>query len=251
MSTSLRAGLGALFASVLTAASLALAGPAIATTTPVAPSGVTAISFVATGNQISADSIQVGAVLPSACDSAVAAGEITITQYSAPVPQVTVTAGLAPDYFVMVVPSSIANAPGGINSINASVTCNVSSTPVTMTGIFGWAQINITKLVEGPAPAGAAFPVAVQCTPVISGASIGTSSVEPATAPLTFAFSIANRETKSLLAVTNANCTIAEADSMGATTSLVSPATVTISASTTYNVTITNTFPEATPKFTG
>ena len=250
MSTSLRAGVGALFATVFAAASLVLAGQAIATTTPVTPAAPATITFAPVGPSMTQSYIRIGSILPQACDSSITTGEISITKDSAPAIGVVVDPGATNVGFLMTVPGTLANAPGGLNAIDVSVTCNVSSTPVTFTGTFAWAQINVTKIVEGPAPAGAAYPIMIGCTPVVTDASIGTSSVDPAAAPLEFPVVLASGETASVLAVTNATCTIVETDIMGATTSVVSSSSVTIAASTTYDVTVTNTYAE-TPKFTG
>ena len=107
----------------------------------------------------------------------------------------------------------------------------------------------MTKIVEGPFPSGTAFPILIACTPGRPPVDSAVS-VDPAVAPFDFPFTLAAGETGSVLALFIGTCTISETDSMGATTSVVSQASVDLAAPQTYNVTVTNTFAE-TPKFTG
>ena len=99
MPTSLRAGVGALVASVFAAASLVLAGPTVAQTTP-------DITFIPVGPSINAGSLQVAGIMKASCDSNVTAAQVTITKDSVPVSGVSVTGGVSRLEFLVTVPAS-------------------------------------------------------------------------------------------------------------------------------------------------
>lgn len=252
MSTSLRAGVGALFATVFAAASLALAGPTIATAGTVEPAGPVQVNFVPITSPFTADSLQVGVGVVQACDSNITATDVVITKDSLPVPAIFLLAGVAPNGFTMSVPASVAGPPGSTNMLTVAITCNVSSSPLTQTGEFYWSQINVTKTVVGSGPAGATYPILVSCIRPVA-ASVGPASVDPATisAPVDIPLALADGATGSVLTMTpGGSCSISETDTLGATSSLISASVITIVPGTTYAVDVTNTFAE-TPRFTG
>ena len=250
-----RAGIGTLVATALTAATLAFAAPsgAAAATITVNP---TALGFTE-GHLLVVPLLSGGG-----CSANITASEITLTFNGTPTTAPTVEgvgdAFFGKYQFAVDIPASLASVPGVTNTLGVSVTCNVSSVPVTFTGTFEFSQIDITKVVEGAAPAGAAYPIEVSCSSgAVAASSVGASSVgTSALYQQAFKFTLAAGQTHSLLTGgdgvngVNGTCAITETDSLGATNTVISPSAVTVTATTTYPVTITNSYVTR-PAFTG
>lgn len=237
-----RTGIVTLIATALMAGTLAFAAPSGAATGTV--------SFTNPRVGFKEDSILIVALLSGGgCSADIAANEITLTFGGAAttVPVVQTDPGFFGKYqFSFTIPSGMATVPGQSNDLGVSVTCNVSSTPTTFTGTFSWSQIDVTKVVEGDGPAGAAYPISVDCS--MSPTSAGSTGPTIAGAGTSFQFTLAAGATKSLFSTENALCTVTEVDSLGATSN--SPITIDVTDRFVYPAVITNSYAAA-PSFTG
>lgn len=238
---SLRAGIAAVAATVFAAATIALAPPSGAIPASINYGPVASAVF-------QPGSLKMAGTLTGTCDATITSGQVTFTVGGVPTTAVTAS-DFTTNGFVATVPQGLAVGGNVTNTVVASVTCSVSSSPLTFTNSFTWAQIDVTKAVEGDAPAGATFPISIDCGAVAGSVpgSVGPATLPPATS---FSGSVGAGQTFSLFAVTNGECTVTETDTLGALSSVVSPTTVTIANSYLYPVTITNTF-AAKPRFAG
>jgi hypothetical protein len=250
MQTRTRAGLGALFITSFTAATLVLAGPGSANGSSInvtfpdglfQPETLTAVASLATG-----------------CDSTITPEQTTFTFNGTPTTAIEVS-DFADGGFTLVIPASLTTEPApAVTALDIEVTCDVGGNPLTQSTLIAWAQIQVTNTVTGDGPQ-SGYPMSVDCTPLGN--------------PLTdsFTFDLGNGESWSVFAVTAGGCTIEQLDDLGATTSSVSPDSVTITSSSLFPVEVTNSFPEpptpgptpgpspeptpvapiATPRFTG
>lgn len=236
MIRSVRAAVGTLFAVALLAGGLTIASPAggLATNINVTPS---------TPDLIQANGFNATATLSGSCDATITESEVTFTFGGSPITDIEVS-NLADGGFDFTIPPGLTKA-GVATPLVVTVNCLVSTVPTTFTSIdIVWAEIGITKVVTGEAPADAVYSIEVVCGSP-SPASISPAAIDQ------FTFELANGETGYLLFFTADTCTITETESQGATTSTVDPGSVTINGSFLFPVTVTNTFPEAQPKFTG
>lgn len=252
MSMSLRAGVGALIAGALAVAGLAFAVPTGAETSPAAVGNLT---FNYPEGFFQKDSLKVEVDPSAACDSNIVASDVTVLVNSVPTTDdslVTVVGMGVDARFGLVVHPAAAAALNGINSIGISLSCLSSTTPTVFNGGLIYAQIDITKTVVGAGPAGGQFGVNSTCTRPVA---LSVGSLEPTTVSETsMDFLLSDGQTGSVFAASFAvggSCAITETDSLGALTSTVAPGIVTLTSPTRTLVSVTNTFPEATPKFTG
>ena len=246
MSRPLRRTLATLFAMALATIGLVLAVPASATSPASAPT----ITPLADGPLVQANGFAVtGSLGGTSCDAAIDSAAVVYTLNGTPTTAIdrgTTTA----NSFDFLIPAGLRSTPGVEDILGMSLTCNVASTPTTFTGQLVWAEFAVTKVVTGDAPAGAKFTVTASCT-WTEVLSVSPGSVSPAAAQ-EFTFNLAAGESGSVMAFTDATCTFAETDAGGATSSEILPAgPQTVLASHLYPVTVTNTFPAATPKYTG
>ena len=252
MSMSLRAGVGALLAGVLAVAGLALAVPTGAETSP---SAVGSLSFQVIDGDFQLEALRVYAVPSSRCDSNIVPSDVTVLVGGVPITddsQVTVIGMNVNNAVDLVIHPAAAGAPGTINTIGVSVSCLSATTPTVFNGGLSYAQIDITKTVVGVGPAGAQFTVNATCTgPLVTSVGSLAPTVDPATS---LDLLLSDGQTGSIFATTSViggSCAITETDSLGAVNSLIAPGIVPITSPTRSLVSVTNTFPEATPKFTG
>lgn len=247
MLRSARATVGALLAGALVASLVAFAAPSGATT-PSAPGALTPTFDEGVFQEgILESEISVS----GSCDSNIVASDVTVLKDGLPTNDVAVV-GLDVDaaFGLLIGPGAASTAPTP-NVISISLTCQVSGSPATFTGVIGWAQIDVTKTVTGEGPADGEFEITAVCTRVALD-SIGPVAVSPsAIDTTTLVMPLKAGETGSIFAVTNGSCDFSETNALGATQSVIDNPTITISSSITQKVSVTNTFPEATPKFTG
>lgn len=253
--------------SIRTATALVASGILLGTTFMLAgPSSAQApaIGFAPVGGSLfQPTELQVEATLTSSCDDPLTASQIDFEFDGAPTTAVTATVDGSANQFLVTVPQTLATDPSTPNLVDVAVSCDVGGSLVTQVATLGWAQINVTKTVVGDGPAGG-YRIVIDCEQVVSGASVGGAAIAGSPAESIFDIDLEDGETFPVFALTNGVCTIEETDSLGATSSVVSPPEVTIAASALYPVTITNTFPEAptttttvpagepaTPRFTG
>lgn len=180
------------------------------------------------------DSLAAEASLEDSCDETVTAEDIAFVFNGEPTTAVTAS-DFADGGFLFSVPDSLATEPAPAELfLDISVTCDVSGTPTTQQATIGWAQIQVSKTVVGDGPAGAAFPMAVDCE-----SSLGDVT--------SFEFDLADGESWSVFAVTAGGCAVEELDDLGALSSTVTPEFAEITSSSLFPVEVTNTFPEAPP----
>lgn len=245
MSHSLRAGVGALAAAVIAAATLVLAAPAGA-----APA-VYDLYFNPATSTIQAGGLAVIATIDTPCDTAPTASDVTFSFNGTPVADITATI-LSNQTFSFTVPQGLRTVPGDAgltDQLEVTIQCTIGTDPGIASNQLSWGQIDITKVVVGDAPAGAEFVIDAVCTadPV---AAVG--SIAPATLPepVELSFSMVGGETSSIFLMFAGMCEIAETQNAGAVSSVVSMTTVVADMPTLIPVTVTNTF-EVKPAFTG
>ena len=252
MSTSLRAGVGALIAGVLTIAGLAIAVP---TGAEVKPSDVASLSFQFIDGDYQLGDLRVYAIPSAPCDSNIVPSDVTVLVGGVPITDdslVTVIGMNDNDLIDLVIHPTAAGAPGTINTIGVSLSCLSSTTPTVFNGGIPYAQLDITKTVVGAGPADGQFAVNATCTPPIVGSVGSTEPTAISTTSLDFVLTAG--QTASVFAALpgiGGSCAITETDSLGAVNSSVTPGIVPITTPTRSLVSVVNTFPEATPKFTG
>ena len=246
MSRPLRRTVAILVAVALATIGSVLAVPAGATS----PAAALTILPLADGPLVQAGGFAAkGSLRGVVCDTAIDSAAVVYTLNGTPTTAIERGATTA-NSFDFFIPAGLRSTPGVVDILGMSLTCNVSSTPTTFAGEAVWAEFAVTKVVAGDAPADAKFTVTASCT-WVEPLSVSPGSVLPAAAQ-EFTFNLAAGETGSVMAFTAATCTFAETDAGGATSSEILPAgPQTVLASHLYPVTVTNTFPAATPKFTG
>ena len=205
-------------------ASFAIASPGGATNYH--PDPVPQMSFTYPLGQIQEDMLQVTATNGQTCDSNIATSDVTISQSGTPV-STNISAGWSTTQFRFTITSSLANAPGTVNSVDVHLQCNVSGTPISFNASVSWAQLEISKVVVGSPPIAAEFTLATTCG--------GT----------TFTQNVHEGGTRYILSSTATVCSITETVDNGATHVSISPSQVDLSAFETYRSTVTNEFPAA------
>lgn len=244
MSRSDRTAAAVATSGLLAVATLALAGPTAAQGEDIA--------YVPFNFEVfQSGELLIVAELSTGCDTPLTADQITFEFGGAPTADIVATVDGSQSEFLITVPQDLATVAGSLNVAQVSVTCDVMGVPETRSTPLGWAQINVTKTVVGDGPA-TGFRAVIECAPTVGS---GT----------TFDIEFDAGETFAVFAVTNGSCAIEETETLGATSSNVSPGEVEIQESRLYPVEITNTFPEAsstttttspggepvTPRFTG
>lgn len=241
MTRTVRAGVGAFLTTVLAAATLALA----------APSGAqpAAITFSPSGAAMQVGSLVVVGTLATPCDTTPAASAVTFEFGGAPTTAVTATI-VSASQFTLTVPSTLKTVPGASEDLTVTVTCPVATAPVQSTGVLEWAQIDITKTVTGDGPTGARYTIDGACL-FDQADSMTSTTLSPAVlVPTTFSVQLAAGEKASLMFTDSAACAFTEPDPLGAATT-IDPGEVVLDLPTLFLVDVTNTYPTATPKFTG
>lgn len=220
-----RRRLAGALAVVFTAATLVLGGPSSALPPSIS---VTFPALFQEGALAAEASLGIG------CDETLTADDIDFIFNGEPTSAVTVS-DLADGGFSFSVPDSLATEPAPATLLlDIVVTCDIGASPVTLSFVIGWAQIQVSKTVVGDAPAGASFPMAVDCE----------SDLRALTS---FTFDLADGESWSVFAVTAGSCAVEEVDDLGALSSTITPEVATITSSSLFPVEVINTFPEAPP----
>lgn len=243
----LRAALGASLTAVVAAASLVLSTPSGALLAP-------EISFAPVGAPLQVGSMSVLATLSTACDAVPEASAITFAYDGSPTTMVSASV-VSASQFTFVIPSGLRTVTGALDRLEVSITCPVATAPVQYSGIVEWAQIDITKVVVGEGPIDGRFTINGACgfdgtdsgpTPTVS-----TMTSPAQSTPIEFTVRLTAGEKTSLFLSEGAICEFAESDGLGATSTSISPTELVVDEPTLYAVTVTNTFPTATPRFTG
>lgn len=246
MFRSARGAVGALFAGALLASVVAFTAPSGATLAPSPTALVPSFTGFFFEGMLEAT---VG--VAGACDSNITATQVTVLKNGQPTNDVAIVELASPTTFGLVIGPGASSAPPATNGLNLSMTCPVSTVPTVFTGVIGWAQIDVTKTVVGDGPADGEFEITAVCTRNAL-ASVDPASITPSfISSTTLEIPLKAGETGSVFAVSNGICTFTETNSLGAIESTVDNPSITIASSTTQSVSVTNTFPEITPRYTG
>ena len=149
-----------------------------------------------------------------------------------------------PNVATIVLPSN--TTPG---TLEASAVCDNGEFPMSAEGSTEWGALAVTKTVVGPVPAGTTFSVNASCVSTLVGPPIPTDL--PANFAPDLAYGAAGG-VKYVYTDHQVECTITEPVNGGATSTVITPAVVDMSAPAAYTATVTNTFVAAVqPTFTG